>query len=176
MEIQNHESRRLLDAEYGEETGVRSEQDEYLDKVKNGKLYLATFAAVLGPLSFGFVLGYSSPAIPELSTITDPRLQLDKEEASWFGSIVTIGAAIGGLLGGWMVDKIGRKLSLMFCSIPYIFGFTIIIAAQNIWMLYLGRVLTGLASGVTSLVVPVSNMECLLLCYQLKLKVRGSYN
>ncbi|XP_014016062.1 solute carrier family 2, facilitated glucose transporter member 8 [Salmo salar] len=155
MEIQNHESRRLLDAEYGEETGVRSEQDEYLDKVKNGKLYLATFAAVLGPLSFGFVLGYSSPAIPELSTITDPRLQLDKEEASWFGSIVTIGAAIGGLLGGWMVDKIGRKLSLMFCSIPYIFGFTIIIAAQNIWMLYLGRVLTGLASGVTSLVVPL---------------------
>lgn len=91
-------------------------------------------------------------------------------------SIVTIGAAIGGLLGGWMVDKIGRKLSLMFCSIPYIFGFTIIIAAKNIWMLYLGRVLTGLASGVTSLVVPVSNMECLLLCYQLKLKVRGSYN
>lgn len=77
-------------------------------------------------------------------------------------SIVTIGAAIGGLLGGWMVDKIGRKLSLMFCSIPYIFGFTIIIAAQNIWMLYLGRVLTGLASGVTSLVVPVSTLECLL--------------
>lgn len=91
-------------------------------------------------------------------------------------SIVTIGAAIGGLLGGWMVDKIGRKLSLMFCALPYIFGFTIVIAAQNVWMLYLGRVLTGLASGVTSLVVPVSNMECLLLCYQLKLKVRGSYN
>ncbi|KAK6312948.1 hypothetical protein J4Q44_G00162950 [Coregonus suidteri] len=155
IEIQN-ESRRLLDTEDGEEeTGVRSDQDAYLDKVKNEKLFLASFAAVLGPLSFGFVLGYSSPAIPELSTITDLRLRLDDDEASWFGSIVTIGAAIGGLLGGWMVDKIGRKLSLMFCSIPYIFGFTIIIAAQNVWMLYLGRVLTGLASGVTSLVVPL---------------------
>uniref|UniRef100_A0A8C8IDN3 Solute carrier family 2, facilitated glucose transporter member 8 n=1 Tax=Oncorhynchus tshawytscha TaxID=74940 RepID=A0A8C8IDN3_ONCTS len=154
IEIQN-ESRRLLDTEDGEDTRVRSEQDAYLDKVKNGKLFLATLAAVLGPLSFGFVLGYSSPAIPELSTITDPRLRLDDDEASWFGSIVTIGAAIGGLLGGWMVDKIGRKLSLMFCSLPYIFGFTIVIAAQNVWMLYLGRVLTGLASGVTSLVVPL---------------------
>ncbi|XP_064820412.1 solute carrier family 2, facilitated glucose transporter member 8-like isoform X3 [Oncorhynchus masou masou] len=154
IEIQN-ESRRLLDTEDGEYIGVRSEQDAYLDKVKNGKLFLATLAAVLGPLSFGFVLGYSSPAIPELSTITDPRLRLDDDEASWFGSIVTIGAAIGGLLGGWMVDKIGRKLSLMFCSLPYIFGFTIVIAAQNVWMLYLGRVLTGLASGVTSLVVPL---------------------
>lgn len=133
----------------------RSEQDSYLDKVKNGKLYMATFAAVLGPLSFGFVLGYSSPAIPELCRIQDQRLQLSTEEASWFGSVVTIGAALGGLLGGWIVEKIGRKLSLMFCAIPFIFGFTIIIAAQNHWMLYLGRVLTGLASGVTSLVVPL---------------------
>ncbi|XP_026067981.1 solute carrier family 2, facilitated glucose transporter member 8 [Carassius auratus] len=133
----------------------RAQQNSYLDKVKNGKLYLATFAAVLGPLSFGFVLGYSSPAIPELRIIQDPRLQLSKDEASWFGSVVTIGAALGGLLGGWIVEKIGRKLSLMFCALPFICGFTIIIAAQNHWMLYVGRVLTGLASGVTSLVVPL---------------------
>lgn len=71
-------------------------------------------------------------------------------------SVVTIGAGLGGLLGGWVVEKIGRKLSLMFCALPFIFGFTIIIAAQNHWMLYVGRVLTGVASGVTSLVVPVS--------------------
>lgn len=133
----------------------RSEQDSYLNKVKDGKLYMATFVAVLGPLSFGFVLGYSSPAIPDLTRIQDLRLQLSTEEASWFGSVVTIGAAFGGLLGGWIVEKIGRKLSLMFCAIPFIFGFTIIIAAQNHWMLYVGRVLTGLASGVTSLVVPL---------------------
>lgn len=131
------------------------EHSSYLDKVKNSKLYLATFAAILGPLSFGFVLGYSSPAIPDLRRIPDPHLRLDPEEASWFGSVVTIGAALGGILGGWVVDKIGRKLTLMFCAMPYIFGFTIIIAAQNHWMLYLGRVLTGLASGVTSLVVPL---------------------
>lgn len=72
-------------------------------------------------------------------------------------SIVTVGAAVGGLLGGWMVEKIGRKLSLMFCSLPFVFGFTVITAAQNVWMLYAGRLLTGLASGVTSLVVPVGN-------------------
>lgn len=53
--------------------------------MKNGKLYLATFAAILGPLSFGFVLGYSSPAIPDLRRIPDPNMQLDAEEASWFG-------------------------------------------------------------------------------------------
>ncbi|XP_041855533.1 solute carrier family 2, facilitated glucose transporter member 8 [Melanotaenia boesemani] len=156
MDIQG-ERRRLLEAESGDTnpSGLMSEQDAYLSKVKNGKLFLATFASVLGPLSFGFVLGYSSPAIPELTRDADPRLRLDDVQASWFGSIVTVGAAVGGLLGGWMVEKIGRKLSLMFCSLPFVFGFTIIIAAQNVWMLYIGRVLTGLASGVTSLVVPL---------------------
>lgn len=156
MDIQN-ERRRLLDGEEGDEdpSGLMSEQEAYLSKVKNKNLYLATFASVLGPMSFGFVLGYSSPAIPELSRISDPRLRLNDVQASWFGSIVTVGAAAGGLLGGWMVEKIGRKLSLMFCSLPYVFGFTVIIAAQNVWMLHIGRVLTGLASGVTSLVVPL---------------------
>ncbi|NXN29321.1 GTR8 protein, partial [Nycticryphes semicollaris] len=124
-------------------------------RVQNTKLYLAAFAALLGPLSFGFVLGYSSPVIPELRKINDPKLRLDSSQASWFGSVVTLGAAAGGLLGGYLVDKVGRKPSLMLCSIPYVFGYVVIISAQNIWMLYFGRVLTGLASGITSLVVPV---------------------
>ncbi|CAI5649353.1 unnamed protein product [Oreochromis niloticus] len=154
MDIQD-ERRRLLDAEGGDPTGLMSEQDAYLSKVKNRKLYLATLASVLGPMSFGFVLGYSSPAIPELTKIEDSRLRLDDNQASWFGSIVTVGAALGGLFGGWMVEKIGRKVSLMLCALPFVSGFTIIIAAQNVWMFYVGRMLTGLASGITSLVVPV---------------------
>ncbi|KAM9811146.1 solute carrier family 2, facilitated glucose transporter member 8 [Neosynchiropus ocellatus] len=151
------ERRRLLDDADGltDPTGVISEQDAYLSKVRNSRLYLATLVSVLGPMSFGFVLGYSSPAIPELTRISNPALRLNEVEASWFGSVVTLGAAAGGLLGGWMVEKAGRKLSLMFCSLPFVFGFTLIIAAQRLWMFYLGRVLTGLASGVTSLVVPL---------------------
>lgn len=131
------------------------QHSRYLRNVQNRNLYLATFGAVLGPLSFGFVLGFSSPAISDLKTSEDPHLRLDKETASWFGSIVTLGAAAGGILGGWMVDRVGRKLSLMLCALPFVLGFTLIISAQNVWMLLGGRVLSGLASGVTSLVVPV---------------------
>ncbi|XP_013044192.2 solute carrier family 2, facilitated glucose transporter member 8 isoform X1 [Anser cygnoides] len=143
---------------------MAAEESQYLlgypasdayQRVQNRKLYLATFAAVLGPLSFGFVLGYSSPVIPELRKINDPTLRLDSSQASWFGSVVTLGAAAGGILGGYLVDKVGRKLSLMLCSIPYVSGYVVIISAQNVWMLYFGRILTGLASGITSLVVPV---------------------
>ncbi|NXJ87835.1 GTR8 protein, partial [Corythaixoides concolor] len=124
-------------------------------RARNQRLYLAAFAALLGPLSLGFALGYSSPVIPELRAVNAPELKLDGSQASWFGSVVTLGAAAGGVLGGYLVDKIGRKLSLMLCSVPYVFGYMVIVSAQNVWMLYSGRMLTGLASGVTSLVVPV---------------------
>lgn len=77
-------------------------------------------------------------------------------------AIVTLGAAAGGVLGGWLVDRAGRKLSLLLCSVPFVAGFAVITAAQDLWMLLGGRLLTGLACGVASLVAPVSvpSREC----------------
>lgn len=49
------------------------------------RVFLATFAAALGPLSFGFALGYSSPAIPSLRRTAPPALRLGDSAASWFG-------------------------------------------------------------------------------------------
>ncbi|XP_045052983.2 solute carrier family 2, facilitated glucose transporter member 8 isoform X3 [Desmodus rotundus] len=122
---------------------------------RSRRVFLAAFAAALGPLSFGFALGYSSPAIPSLRRAAPPAPQLDDEDASWFGAIVTLGAAAGGVLGGWLVDRAGRKLSLLFCTAPFVVGFAVITAAQDVWMLLGGRLLTGLACGIASLVAPV---------------------
>ncbi|XP_047279241.1 solute carrier family 2, facilitated glucose transporter member 8 isoform X2 [Homo sapiens] len=241
------------------------------------RVFLAAFAAALGPLSFGFALGYSSPAIPSLQRAAPPAPRLDDAAASWFGvrprarssrpgtprpplgtgigtlrpppfpsgqasgpaattfphetgigplcppslpsgrasspsaptpplgtstgplsplplpsgrargpgsftsepagsgwrgrmgcgfgapssaaarlqAVVTLGAAAGGVLGGWLVDRAGRKLSLLLCSVPFVAGFAVITAAQDVWMLLGGRLLTGLACGVASLVAPV---------------------
>ncbi|XP_006074566.2 solute carrier family 2, facilitated glucose transporter member 8 isoform X8 [Bubalus bubalis] len=119
------------------------------------RVFLAAFAAALGPLSFGFALGYSSPAIPSLRRAAPPAPHLDEDAASWFGAIVTLGAAAGGVLGGWLLDRAGRKLSLVLCALPFVAGFAVITAAQNLWMLLGGRLLTGLACGIASLVAPV---------------------
>lgn len=69
---------------------------------------------------------------------------------------MTLGAAAGGVLGGWLVDRAGRKLSLLLCTVPFVVGFAVITAAQNVWMLLGGRLLTGVACGIASLVAPVS--------------------
>lgn len=76
-------------------------------------------------------------------------------------AIVTLGAAAGGVLGGWLVDRAGRKLSLLLCTVPFVTGFAVITAARNVWMLLGGRLLTGLACGVASLVAPVSGLGLL---------------
>ncbi|XP_043386494.1 solute carrier family 2, facilitated glucose transporter member 8 isoform X9 [Chelonia mydas] len=108
--------------------------DAYLSKVQNRKLYLATFAAVLGPLSFGFVLGYSSPAIPALKKISDPILRLDTNEASWFGVYIseishskirgTLGSCVQlmvvtGILGAYVAGMVlGWRWLAVLCSFP----------------------------------------------------------
>ncbi|PIO37828.1 hypothetical protein AB205_0103870, partial [Aquarana catesbeiana] len=81
--MDGEDSQPLLDPSPTEER--LTQQSSYLRKVQNRNLYLATLAAVLGPLSFGFVLGFSSPAISDLKHADDPRLILDKGTASWFG-------------------------------------------------------------------------------------------
>ena len=49
------------------------------------RVFLAAFAAALGPLSFGYALGYSSPDITSLQLTAPPALRLGDDAASWFG-------------------------------------------------------------------------------------------
>ncbi|CAH1267647.1 SLC2A6 [Branchiostoma lanceolatum] len=116
--------------------------------------FLATFVSTLGPLAFGMVLGYSSPALPDLKKETG-AVHMDSYHGSWFGSLSAIGAMFGGPLGGWCIEALGRKTSLMTAVLPFTGGWLILAYAQNLAMLYVGRLLTGIAAGMTSLTVPV---------------------
>uniref|UniRef100_A0A8D2QTF4 Solute carrier family 2 member 6 n=1 Tax=Zosterops lateralis melanops TaxID=1220523 RepID=A0A8D2QTF4_ZOSLA len=126
-----------------------------LRSLHNKRLYLAVFAAVLGNFSFGFALVYPSPVIPALEAHPSPGLRLDQHTAPWFGSVFTLGAAAGGLSTMLLNDCLGRKLSIMFSALPSALGYALLAGAQGLWMLLLGRVLTGYAGGVTSASIPV---------------------
>lgn len=69
--------------------------------------------------------------------------------------MVNVGAMFGSLIGGWAIDKFGRKGTIMLCAIPFELGWLLISYAQNVAMLYTGRIITGLGCGVISLAVPV---------------------
>uniref|UniRef100_A0A8C6QEB7 Solute carrier family 2 (facilitated glucose transporter), member 6 n=1 Tax=Nannospalax galili TaxID=1026970 RepID=A0A8C6QEB7_NANGA len=123
--------------------------------LQNRRVFLATFAAVLGNFSFGYALVYTSPVIPALNLSSDPALHLNKIQASWFGSVFTLGAAAGGLSAMVLSDLLGRKLSIMFSAVPSAVGYALMAGAQGLWMLLLGRMLTGFAGGLTAACIPV---------------------
>ncbi|XP_072559214.1 solute carrier family 2, facilitated glucose transporter member 6-like [Paramormyrops kingsleyae] len=121
----------------------------------NSKLFLAVFSAVLGNFTFGYALVYPSPVIPYLEVDDNPNLRMDTSHISWFGSVFSLGAAAGGLGAMFLNDKMGRKLSIMMSAVPATIGYLLMGSAQAVWMLYLGRVLTGIASGMTAASIPV---------------------
>ncbi|XP_015427858.1 PREDICTED: solute carrier family 2, facilitated glucose transporter member 6 [Myotis davidii] len=123
--------------------------------LQNKWVFLATFAAVLGNFSFGYALVYTSPVIPALERSLDPNLSLTKTQASWFGSVFTLGAAAGGLSAMVLSDLLGRKLSIMFSAVPSVAGYALMAGARAFWMLLLGRTLTGFAGGLTAACIPV---------------------
>ncbi|EDO42861.1 predicted protein [Nematostella vectensis] len=118
-------------------------------------MVLATFIAALGPLSFGFCLGYSSSALEDLIAESKESVKLTVSQGSWFSSLVTLGAILGAPLGGWTLEYFGRKGTIMACAVPFEVGWMLIAYANSHYMLYIGRFITGLAVGMVSLTVPV---------------------
>ncbi|XP_013409558.1 solute carrier family 2, facilitated glucose transporter member 8 [Lingula anatina] len=112
---------------------------------------IAVLVACLGPMSFGFVLGYTSPTHKQMK---DEKILTDNE-ASWFSALVAIGAIVGGPVAGQMVGWCGRKLTIMLGAIPFVVGWMLIAYQKGLWMLLVGRFLTGFATGWTSLCVPL---------------------
>lgn len=81
-----------------------------------------------------------------------------------------IGALIGAPLAGWLVDYIGRKKSLLLCSVPFATGWIITIVSHASAhatvvrvLLFAGRFFVGIGVGSASLCVPVSQQCCIKL-------------
>lgn len=136
------------------EKNVQSPPPRLVAKKHEGsacRLVFAAACAFLAPLSFGYCIGYSSPAIPELEKLG----LLTREESGWFGSLLTIGALGGGPIGGWLIERFGRRTAIKFTSVPFLLGWGCILMLSAPNGLYLGRFLCGLGCGLVTVCVPV---------------------
>ena len=72
-----------LENEYSPSASVQSERVAAKDRI--GRTILATFIAALGPLSFGYCLGYSSSALDDLKNASvSSAVRLTSDQGSWF--------------------------------------------------------------------------------------------
>uniref|UniRef100_G3MR35 Major facilitator superfamily (MFS) profile domain-containing protein n=1 Tax=Amblyomma maculatum TaxID=34609 RepID=G3MR35_AMBMU len=125
--------------------------DKRRETTARRRLYFTVFTAYLGSLAFGFAITYSSPALPDVRQ----KMNFTVEESAWFGSLVKCGSIFGGLLGGQLVNILGRRMTLWVSCAWFLSGWLCIIFAPSIPLLFAGRALTGIAVGIVAPVVPV---------------------
>ena len=110
-------------------------------------------ATLLAPIGIGLCLGYSSGAIESIKE--DPNIDPTTNQISWFGSILTVGAAIGSLLSGNTIDKMGRKFHILLGNLCFVIGWLLIIVDKtSMELAIVGRLVGGLGVGIVAIAVP----------------------
>ena len=95
----------------------------------------------------GFIEGY------DVGIITFANLYYDNE---FFLSLGALGAAVGALFSGPLVDRYGRRWIVMFADVLYLSGSIICsFYVYSVKVIFFGRLMIGIAIGVTSMNVPI---------------------
>jgi len=110
----------------------------------------------MGNLVMGTAISWTSPAGPMLArTPQEGGFGLTDSELSWVGSLMPIGALVGGQLGGFLMSRLGRKGTMMVAAVLFALSYLTLVVAPNVWVVYIGRFATGLCTGLCSIVCPV---------------------
>lgn len=101
----------------------------------------------------GTALAWTSPVLPQLY-VEDSWLVITKDQGSWIGSLCAVGAIVGAIPAGSMADKMGRKKSLLLLSLPFLLSWGLILAATEVKLLYIARLLVGIGVGAGCVLAP----------------------
>ena len=124
---------------------------------RNFPQYVAALAAAGGAFAAGTVLGWTSPAQSKLQNVYDFPVQDD--EFSWISSSMTLGAAFVCIPIGFLINLIGRKLTMLLLVLPFTLGWCLLIWATNIEMMYTARFILGVSGGAFCVTAPMYTGE-----------------
>ncbi|XP_036330750.1 facilitated trehalose transporter Tret1-like [Rhagoletis pomonella] len=104
-------------------------------------------------VSSGMSVSLPSVSLPQL-TSPDDIYQLNTEEISWFASINSMACPIGGLIVGYLMDRFGRKNTMLLTNVVGLIGWVLLVTAPYqsarhaiFLQLLLGRFISGLMMG-----------------------------
>lgn len=113
-----------------------------------GKIALAAFCAHSVSISIGICQGYSAILLPQLNE-TEKYSSLTEDEKSWIASLGTITNPVGSMLSGLLAEFMGRRRAIQVTALPLVLGWMCFGLAQNVYWLYAGRLITGIAAGMS---------------------------
>ena len=109
----------------------------------------------MGAFVFGTAVSWTAPTTPKLVNQQEYGFPITENQFSWVAAAVTLGAASVCIITGYLINWIGRKTTMLLLVIPFTLGWGLVIWAQNISMMVIGRVLLGVASGGICVAAPM---------------------
>ncbi|XP_063926781.1 facilitated trehalose transporter Tret1-2 homolog [Zophobas morio] len=117
--------------------------------------FLAATLASLAVFTTGLHTGWPAPSLPKLLSDEYPY-DISNDEASYVTIIGHLGNLCGGLLGTTLLDKIGRKKTILAIAVPQLVSFLLIILSYQLMeLLYIARFVGGVAEGMTFTIIPI---------------------
>ncbi|KAF5301949.1 hypothetical protein FQR65_LT08685 [Abscondita terminalis] len=116
--------------------------------------YVASGLATMAAVIIGTHLSWSSSAVPMLES-PNSTLVISSFEGSWIGSIITLGACVGAIPAGAIINRIGPKRTLQLMALPLLASWYIIAFSGNVWGFYIARFLAGIGSGAICVAAPM---------------------
>ncbi|GGJ82426.1 sugar porter family MFS transporter [Deinococcus aquiradiocola] len=120
-------------------------------QLRRSYLIIAAVITALGGLLFGFDTGVISGALLYIKK----DFNLTPLMQGVIVSAVLGGAFFGALAGGFLTDRLGRRTSLFCTSLLFAAGALFTAFVNTPELLIVGRVIVGLAIGLSSFVVPL---------------------
>ncbi|XP_066248013.1 facilitated trehalose transporter Tret1-2 homolog [Euwallacea similis] len=115
---------------------------------------LTALGPILITISLGLAEGYSAILLPQLEE--DETWNVSLELSSWIASIATLPMSSGCIVGGFLMEMIGRRMLHLLTCIPCLMGWLLIaFSGHSIELLLAGRFLTGMCVGILSPVLLV---------------------
>ncbi|MFD3595667.1 sugar porter family MFS transporter [Nocardia sp. NPDC058640] len=119
-------------------------------RIKKFVLTVVIIAALGGAL-----FGYDTGVISGVLVYLTPDFGLSQTQVGIITSSLLIGAAIGSVTGGWMADRWGRRMTLLFAGGLFFVGAIAQALAPDATVMVITRLFLGVAVGTASLVVPM---------------------
>ncbi|KAK9878351.1 hypothetical protein WA026_021654 [Henosepilachna vigintioctopunctata] len=118
--------------------------------------YLASITACILGFSVGIHTGWTSPFIPKLKISEGYPFDISSEAASYIAIFGPIGDIIGAILSMLVIDRIGRKKTLITLGIPMVFSCVLFyLSDTSPILLYIARISGGITSGTFTMVTPI---------------------
>ena len=119
---------------------------------------ILTLASSISGFMFGYDTGYISSALVQIGTDLSDKI-LTNGEKEFITSATSLGALIGAVISGILVNLIGRKTVLLGSNVVFVIGTIIQLASKTVWTMIAGRFVLGLGVGIASLIAPLMLSE-----------------